>query len=926
MSARLVKDINPAGSSSPNELVSLNGLLFFSAEIEPEPETPNPSPETQSSGGVGLMRSDGSEDGTNILKSFDSVSNLVKSANKLYFIAGVNNQYQLWSSDGTSRGTEQVKDLYPNADPNFPQDLFEIDGVLFYSAIDGTGEDGKYPYVNGYEVWRREGNAVGSRFFRNLIPDKVISDIDISSEETDSTALDENGDPIELTKKTTVNTTIGLNGITTITTTVEDEKYINGEVVKTTTSSTEQRETTPNDLETEDKQQTSEVFTETDNNGNILNQYLLFTTTTTTRAVNLQSGLITTTTVVIKDIVINGEKVESKTESKKVEAITGGDLEGTTFSEEKTFATTTDVTNTAEVTTTIYENDSFPRDFVGINGNYFFTAQSNALYSLETSTADTLIGGLELWFSDGTEAGTKPININQKTYTFYEPEDGEYTPAEQLSNPEFGFKEQSSSSFPRQLTPSRNRLFFVANDGIAGFELWSITDQGTKPSLISDLNPGNTSSSPEELTVVGKNLYFSADQGSGRKLFYYNKSFKKPKLVKNSGNNPESLTAVGKHLYYSAESELGRELWSAKKSTSMMVEDINPGSESSSPSDFTMITRINKNNSKTKKNKYLYFSADDGSHGTEIMSVNLKTKKNNVSIEADIIDGPSSSFPKELTNFDQQLYFTAKNQSNGRELWTVGPEIQGPSGKPGASSSNIDIFESETFVYQFKSDDEEKNGTNWKINGGNDASFFKINSSNGKLSFKSNQEYENPEDYNGDNIYEVFVRSTDGGDGYKSDQLVNVSISSANTSDSESDETDPKNDEILYYTSDCGPITANGPLYPCEQDDTTSDSDSNSGSNPDPITGSDPNSGNSNTIPAVTGNDLSVDGKKNYNNYNTSIDSYNEPDVEGFDDCAFATGAKSSAISQLDNEDDPTLAQHFNKYFSIACNFSEIII
>ena len=34
MSARLVKDIKPAGSSSPNELVSLNGLLFFSAEVE----------------------------------------------------------------------------------------------------------------------------------------------------------------------------------------------------------------------------------------------------------------------------------------------------------------------------------------------------------------------------------------------------------------------------------------------------------------------------------------------------------------------------------------------------------------------------------------------------------------------------------------------------------------------------------------------------------------------------------------------------------------------------------------------------------------------------------------------------------------------------------------------------------------------------
>ena len=63
------------------------------------------------------------------------------------------------------------------------------------------------------------------------------------------------------------------------------------------------------------------------------------------------------------------------------------------------------------------------------------------------------------------------------------------------------------------------------------------------------------------------------------------------------------------------------------------------------------------------------------------------------------------------------------------------------------------------------------------------------------------------------------MRSTDADSGYKSDQLINVSVSNTNTSD-------PKSEEILYYTADCGPITANGPLYPCGQD------------NSDPISGS----------------------------------------------------------------------------------------
>ncbi len=795
MGVRLVKDINPAGSSSPNELISIGGLLFFSAELgatvspdgnsevddqdsgesvdtETEPNTSNPSSDTDTapSGVVGLMRSDGSNNGTTILKSFNSVSNLVQSGNKLYFIAGINNQYQLWSSDGTSRGTQQVKDLYPNADPNFPQDLFEIDGILFYSAIDGTGENGKYPYVNGYEVWRREGESVGSRFFRNLIPDKIITDITI-----------EDGD---------------------------DGK---------------------------------------------------------------------------EDI--------------------------------------------ATITTSIFENDSFPKDFTGLNGNYFFTAQSSNFYSFESRTSDTLIGGLELWFSDGTEAGTRPININEQEYSFYEPEDGEYSPSV-ITQPEFGFKKGASSSFPRELTPARNKLYFVANDGLSGFELWSITDQGTKPSLISDLHPGNRSSSPQELTIVGNNLYFSADQGSGRKLFYYNKSLKKPKIVKNSGDDPEALSAVGKHLYYSAESELGRELWSARKAKGTMVKDINPGSDSSSPSDMTMVKRINQNQSKTWKTKHLYFTADDGSHGTEIMSMNLKGNNNKVSLTSDLINGPPSSFPRELTNHAQQLYFTAKTQSKGRELWTVGPAIQGPTGEPGASSSEVNILKGQTFVYKFRTPTPQK--LTWEINGGVDASHFKINTTKGKLSFKAAPDHEAPRDQDNDNIYEVFVRSTIKNSGYKSDQLVNISVSDRNE-DSEPDgnksESNGKNpnDEIFFYTNQCGPITPNGPLYPCEQDDTTPDSDTNSGSGSD--SNLPPNLGGSSSIPSVTGTDLSADGRRYYNQYNKFVDYYNDPpDFEGADKCSRADNARSYASLQLDFENDPTLAQHFNQYFSPACNLSELII
>ncbi len=602
MGARLIRDLNPAGSSSPESIISIDGLLFFTADLgsgstteAPTGEdTPDPDNDSSEDGnennregsnnsnfndnttgdtdqaigqGPALMKSDGTSEGTKVLKEFQSINNLVEVNGELYFIADDGTGNRLWRSDGTARGTVLVKDLYPGADPNFPQDLFKIDGVLFYAAIDGTGDDGKYPYVNGYEVWRREGDGVGSRFFRNLIPDKIITDTEISSEEIEKIALDENGIPIELIKTTTVETTIGLDGITTITTTVEDENYINGEIVTSTTTSTSQKSTEPNDLNTTSETVEYTVHEEYSQDGGILLYRVNLKKKTTVQVtVDLETGLKTTTTTVEEDQVykIDDERtIETViSTSYEEEYLSGGDLEGTTFSEEKRFATTIEVINTAEITTNVFENDSFPQGFIGINGNYFFTAQSSTFYSLETRTAETLIGGLELWFSDGTEAGTYPININQNDYTFYEPEDGEYTPAEIVADPGFGFVRQSSSSFPRELTKFGNQLVLVANDGNSGFELWAVSAEGDNVRQIFNLAKGNTSTSPEQLTVVGDRLYFTANVGSGRKLYSITSAQplegQAPDIVKGAGDDPKDLTAIEDKLYFSAKSELGR--------------------------------------------------------------------------------------------------------------------------------------------------------------------------------------------------------------------------------------------------------------------------------------------------------------------------------------------------------------------------------
>ncbi len=57
------------------------------------------------------------------------------------------------------------------------------------------------------------------------------------------------------------------------------------------------------------------------------------------------------------------------------------------------------------------------------------------------------------------------------------------------------------SSVPKKFTALGTDLYFEANDGTNGKELWKY--DGTTPSIVQDINPGAGNSSPFELTVLG---------------------------------------------------------------------------------------------------------------------------------------------------------------------------------------------------------------------------------------------------------------------------------------------------------------------------------------------------------------------------------------------------------------------------------------
>lgn len=167
-----------------------------------------------------------------------------------------------------------------------------------------------------------------------------------------------------------------------------------------------------------------------------------------------------------------------------------------------------------------------------------------------------------------------------------------------------------------QFTVFKNQVFFSANDGISGRELWRTDGTGPGTYRLNDLAGGNAGSYPMAFyNFKDTLLFFSAtDEGYNSELWSTTGNAGDTHLVKDirpgyqSSNLYDFVSYQGK-VYFSADDGLhGRELWQTDGSLAgtTMVKDINPGLASSVPTDLTVF------------NDHIYFAADDGVHGREL--------------------------------------------------------------------------------------------------------------------------------------------------------------------------------------------------------------------------------------------------------------------------------------------------------------------
>ena len=228
-----------------------------------------------------------------------------------------------------------------------------------------------------------------------------------------------------------------------------------------------------------------------------------------------------------------------------------------------------------------------------------------------------------------------------------------------------------------------DKLYFSADDGEHGHELWVSdgTPEGTE--LVVDLTPKTISkngyfsnSQIANLTKMNGRLYFSAYIGTNtEELWVSDGTAEGTRLVRDInpaeydryGNTYVSfisrltgLTELNGKLYFVRgvdNIETGEELWVSDDTAeeTRLVKDINPGSSSSTPLGVAEFKDL------------LYFSADDADNDRELW-VSDGTAEG-TRLFKDINRGSSSSNPYRFTEFQDLLYFAADDGDNGRELW-----------------------------------------------------------------------------------------------------------------------------------------------------------------------------------------------------------------------------------------------------------------
>ena len=660
--AQLVEDVNKTGGEPPLELTDVNGTVYFTA--------------------------------------FDS-----------------EHGYELWKSNGTPEGTEMVEDILPGPTGSEPRQLTNVGGTLFFAA---------YQPETGIELWKSDGTALGTDIVADLSAGPLHTSPDWLTAMGGALYFVGNG-PVLWRTNGTADGTIALTSAGTgpyITdlTSAGGALYFAGLTAATgyelwTSNGTLGGTHSVADIYDGTTSSFPSGFVAFDGD-------VFFTATDQGHGSELwRTGGTPESTARVADIyagIVGSGPAELTV------------IDATLFFSAQTFVgdrelwkTDGDETGTVRVAD-IYPGGaaSSPAQFAVLWGQlYFFAHDGVTGRSLRTSNGAGVALVKDFGDGDGDGYGFNRLGIvATDTALFFSADDGTHGTELWTSNDTPGGASltrdvgaSSADSFHSEfdsMAALGDRVFFTADDGFHGRELW-VTDRSTGVTeLFADIHP-TEGSNPTELTVSGDTLYFSAkDEAAGVELWAVDGTATEPVPVLIDLNPfgdsyPIELTDVGGTLYFTADDDAySGELLKADGTDISLVHDINESvGVGSWPYYLTVVGDA------------VYYVADDGVHGPEVWRSDAATGTNLVKDVRP--EATTGSDPYDLTAVGDRLVFSASDGVNGRELWISDADGSAASLvdiNPGPGESQVGGFVDLAGTVLFYADDGSDRGQElWRV-------------------------------------------------------------------------------------------------------------------------------------------------------------------------------------------------------------------
>ena len=301
---------------------------------------------------------------------------------------------------------------------------------------------------------------------------------------------------------------------------------------------------------------------------------------------------------------------------------------------------------------------SFPSHLATSGGNLYFVADDGT-------------HGRDLWKSDGTTAGTAIFTTTPDSQRLTDVNGTLYFESDfnlwKTDGTVAGTTLVSTESDPRYMTPMNGKVYFSGYDATNGRELFETDGTMAGTTLVKDISPGSGSSYPSigyspglgQFAVLGGKLYFGANDGTnGIQLWRSDGTAAGTTIVDDinsasvttsgQGAAVTAIAAVNGRIFFQANDGVhGAELWTSlgKASATSLVKDINLTDAGSFPTEFT------------------------GSGGVTYFQADSQLWKTDGTAGGTSLLNPNISNPYSLVDFNGKLIFNANDGVDGSEMW-----------------------------------------------------------------------------------------------------------------------------------------------------------------------------------------------------------------------------------------------------------------